>query len=698
MAVQTGTGDDYKSQENWTAPYPCPADFHFNYHKLLKKARDRGIGIIPDNNKEQPNIAIIGAGSAGLTACRELVNCGFKNIDLYEATDRIGGRHVSIPALASASLTTYEMGAMRFPLFNDISLCKHYLDLFDITHCPFPNPLSEYATTGVFWNGQYYEHDPKLGDKNETPPFIETITLKWNDFVTAFKNSIPKIEKTIVRDPKTKAILSFEYDEDKFWKWWKKVVSIYSSVTFRGFALAKEKIKPNDFFPEKPKDGKFQGLNCNQTQASVLYTVGVGDGGWGAFFDICVLWVFRTMLFGYGDNLQQIIGRINNDGTVKKDGYYYKTVTDSRNPANILNCPRHIGVESIDEGLFYLANGFKEAQAQRVPYEVVNFYSSSPVGNIHLSKSAKENDKIEITLTTDFQNPPKKYDHVIVTTNVWNLPLNITQSIFPQSSPQYPLTIMNALRDAHFILSSKIFFPLKRQYWNENEMGGKDKTLPEVWSTDTTCQGVYAMCGNNYALLKDKKNESKEDAEKGVAYKHDKGTVMLSYTWEGDASKLLQYSNDPHEFGKICLNTLDTLQSNTKKLEDKPKLSSCVDQSRPVAIHWGTEKFYGGCSKLYRPYTEKRNMCEIAWNQFYGSKTGLYFAGEAFSLDGGWTEPAMRMAIDAVIHIIQNTKSAKFRDDLNFDFERDYPKWHFIKQNWYKSEIPLWRQEIELEE
>ena len=76
-----------------------------------------------------------------------------------------------------------------------------------------------------------------------------------------------------------------------------------------------------------------------------------------------------------------------------------------------------------------------------------------------------------------------------MTTSVWNLPLDITQTLFPNSSKHYLLTMMNALRDSHFILSSKIFFPLKRQYWNENDMG-KGNALPEVWSTDTRCEGV----------------------------------------------------------------------------------------------------------------------------------------------------------------------------------------------------------------
>lgn len=45
---------------------------------------------------DEPNIAIIGAGIAGITAVHTLYSNGFKNIAIFEAADQIGGRIRSI--------------------------------------------------------------------------------------------------------------------------------------------------------------------------------------------------------------------------------------------------------------------------------------------------------------------------------------------------------------------------------------------------------------------------------------------------------------------------------------------------------------------------------------------------------------------------------------------------------------------------
>lgn len=41
-----------------------------------------------DPCKPEPNIVIVGAGMAGLSAAHRLVQCGFQNFTVLEATDR----------------------------------------------------------------------------------------------------------------------------------------------------------------------------------------------------------------------------------------------------------------------------------------------------------------------------------------------------------------------------------------------------------------------------------------------------------------------------------------------------------------------------------------------------------------------------------------------------------------------------------
>src|SRR4029450_5185825 len=74
----------------WQFQYPNAADFNFNYYRLLENASSSAIAHASDPNLR---IAIVGAGVAGLVAARELFRCGYTSIDIYEASDRIGGRN-----------------------------------------------------------------------------------------------------------------------------------------------------------------------------------------------------------------------------------------------------------------------------------------------------------------------------------------------------------------------------------------------------------------------------------------------------------------------------------------------------------------------------------------------------------------------------------------------------------------------------
>src|SRR5206468_1664229 len=96
--------------DEWRSIYPNSADFNFNYWRLLDNVRGSSVG---QNNRPKLRVAIIGAGIAGLTAARELFRSGYTNIDIYEASRRLGGRTYSLPV--AGQHTVFEMGAMRLP-------------------------------------------------------------------------------------------------------------------------------------------------------------------------------------------------------------------------------------------------------------------------------------------------------------------------------------------------------------------------------------------------------------------------------------------------------------------------------------------------------------------------------------------------------------------------------------------------------
>jgi tryptophan 2-monooxygenase len=60
------------------------------------------------------------------------------------------------------------------------------------------------------------------------------------------------------------------------------------------------------------------------------------------------------------------------------------------------------------------------------------------------------------------------------------------------------------------------------------------------------------------------------------------------------------------------------------------------------------------------------NHALVAYNETHSAKSKLYLAGEAYAIDGGWVESAMRMGLDAVLHLLHN-HGAEFTDDFVFD-------------------------------
>ena len=102
-------------------------------------------------------------------------------------------------------------------------------------------------------------------------------------------------------------------------------------------------------------------------------------------------------------------------------------------------------------------------------------------------------------------------------------------------------------------------------------------------------------------------------------------------------------------------------------------ITEYIDKAKPVMIQWIKQATYIGCAKLYRAENEAGNQLDLSYNQQYGKKSCLYFAGENYGVEGGWTEPALRSGMDCVLHMLHHA-GAKFKDG-GFDFAVDYPKW-----------------------
>jgi tryptophan 2-monooxygenase len=96
-----------------------------------------------------------------------------------------------------------------------------------------------------------------------------------------------------------------------------------------------------------------------------------------------------------------------------------------------------------------------------------------------------------------------------------------------------------------------------------------------------------------------------------------------------------------------------------------------VISSGAQVLQWSMQPTYRGCAKLYRQRNWTACYDLLAYNQTYSANSNLYFAGESYSVEGGWTEPALRTAMDAVIHLINNSHGT-FLNGFTFN---DYPQY-----------------------
>jgi monoamine oxidase len=618
--VSTGEND-------WLPDYPNPADFRFDYYKLMSLAQQNnsGIGFAPSSGI---SVAIVGAGCAGMAAARELYRAGY-DVTIYEASNRIGGRHWTVPA--AGQVTGMELGAMRFPFFAspgaENSLFEYYLSTeAGAELLPFPNPGAAPDNTGIYMSQGYGPNDefypnrqmiiwPNDGQGPNDPYLLPVYNLV-NDFITFFTNVVGGNPET----NDTGLYLTPEWPLV-----WAQIADNYDRMSFSDLVFAPAITEYND-------DGWFGGLGMNDAQSQIFYTIGSGDGSWGAFYSISAMWFIRCVMFGFESDLQTVVGP--NDGP-SLPFWNDTSLTDSNGAA--LPAPLYQGIQSLTEWLFYIA----PPGTQTSMYSAVHGNDGPAKASMYVNRGVQSityNDSNVIVQDSLGNNTT--FDYVIVTPQIWAQQLSVPLQNFPLSAlPQITLT---ARDEQHIIASAKVFFPLTEAYW-------KRGTIPQCIVTDTFLQDAY-----------------------GVQWANDQGAVLLaSYTWEDDALKLIPTSNA--SLAQQVLDELDNICQTTLGETISQYVTSVNDA---IVFQWTDQPTYRGCAKLYRQRNWQQCYALLAYNQQYSSNSRLYVAGETFSVEGGWTEPALRSSLDAVIHLIQNS-GGSFVPGFTFN---DYPSFDTLFQ------------------
>jgi tryptophan 2-monooxygenase len=209
------------------------------------------------------------------------------------------------------------------------------------------------------------------------------------------------------------------------------------------------------------------------------------------------------------------------------------------------------------------------------------------------------------------------------------------------SDTELPLDVTGADRMSHWFASSKVYVALKERYWEKS-------AIPQLIASDSFLETTYA-----YALQ--------------TARISDPGVLLLSYTWDALSNNLLSETDDG-ELVSRCIATLDQMLAESGV---GGKISDYVDEQQSAVIHWYRQPTIRGAGRVYRAGIAQPNHALLAYNQTCSEKSKLYLAGEAYAIDGGWVESALRMAFDAVLHLLHN-HHAEFAG--GFAFESMYPR------------------------
>ena len=245
-------------------------DFPFAYDDWL--AHPAGLGRVPPAHHGR-EVAIVGAGIAGLVAAYELMKLGLKPV-VYEAA-QIGGRLRSQPFEGAEDIVA-ELGGMRFPVSG--TAFYHYVDKLGLETRPFPNPLTPAAgSTVIDLEGvSHYAENPA-----DLPPIFHEVARAWAD---ALEDGVGF---SAIQD----AIRS--RDAARLKALWDKLVPLWDDRTFYDFVASSKSFSKLGF-----------------RHREIFGQVGFGTGGWDSDFPNSMLEILRVVLTNCDDHQHLIVGGV----------------------------------------------------------------------------------------------------------------------------------------------------------------------------------------------------------------------------------------------------------------------------------------------------------------------------------------------------------------------------------------------------
>lgn len=523
-------------------------DFPFAYDDWLR--HPAGLGVLPAE-RQGAEVAIVGAGIAGLVAAFELMKLGLRPV-LYEA-GRLGGRLRSQP-FEGAEGVVAELGGMRFPVSS--TAFYHYLDAVGLETRPFPNPLSPATpSTVIDLDGEpvYVE------DAADLPPLLREVADAWRQALEEGASLSVLQDAIRARDvARLKAI-------------WDRLVPIWDDRSFYDFVATSRAFASRSF-----------------RHREVFGQVGFGTGGWDTDFPNSMLEILRVVATDCDEGQRLVVG----------------------------------GVEQLPRRLWRMA-----------PDRLAHWPAGTTLERLHGGAPRPGVARIEPNAAGGFTlvdrwGDRRDYPAVLATCQSWLLTTHIDcdEALFSHR-------VWMALDRTRYMQSAKTFVLVDRPFWHERDPATGRYRMSMTLS-DRLTRGTYLF-----------------DNGEGRP-----GVICLSYSWMGDALKLLPLPVDR----RVRL-----------MLEALKRIYPGLDIERhvigdPITVSWETDPNFLGAFKGALPghYRYNRRMyCHFRQDGLPPAQRGMFLAGDDISWTPGWAEGAVTTALNAVWGILHHLGGRTHQDN-----------------------------------
>lgn len=220
---------------------------------------------------------------------------------------------------------------------------------------------------------------------------------------------------------------------------------------------------------------------------------------------------------------------------------------------------------------------------------------------------------------TDRNGVGRSHPAVLVTTQSWLLTtsIEVDEALFSDD-------VWMALDRTRYMQSAKTFVMVDRPFWKDIDPQ-TGRPAMGMTLTDRNTRGTYLF----------------DNGEGQPA------VICLSYSWEGDAAKVLTKS--AAERAQLALATLEKIYPTTD-------ITSHVI-GEPITVSWESDPDFLGAFKGALPghYRYNRRMYgHFMQDDFTAPRRGIFLAGDDVSWTPGWAEGAVQTALNAVWGIVRH--------------------------------------------